>query len=371
MTCTGPLCASSSFIVTELLQLINLGIPVAHITWPRVSMISDKWISICHGGHSKRLTSGHTTAVTVLNLHHTLPQTWEANTTCAKMNPVNAVIALRAGQMFQIFNLETRKCCKKYKMSSNVDFWTWIDHSVIAIVTDIAVYHWDTENCDVPRRIFYRDARLTNAQVVNCIVDPTFNWLAVTGLFLEENRVAGITQVYSVVQNLSQTFEAHWVNIIYGKLQTNHHPTPILVVANRCWGKSGKLHVVELGPKVAENSALSFHTECFEFTDPWDRYDFPISIQVSLPLSLIYVVTKFGYLYLFDLETAIHLSSLSICPDIVFAATLNESQGIFVISRNGQVLSVDLKKEQLIKNINNVMKKPHIAERLRKSLENI
>lgn len=61
-------------------------------------------------------------------------------------------------------------------------------------------------------------------------------------------------------------------------------------------------------------------------------------MKVSLALGLVYVVTKFGYLYMCDFETAMPLCCCTICPDIVFSTALNqETQGIVAISRNGQV----------------------------------
>lgn len=61
------------------------------------------------------------------------------------MNPASKVIALRAGNILQIFNMEMKAKMKAHTMPSAVVFWTWIDTKTIALVTDTEVYHWSME----------------------------------------------------------------------------------------------------------------------------------------------------------------------------------------------------------------------------------
>lgn len=71
-----------------------------------------------------------------------------------------------------------------------------------------------------------------------------------------------------------------------------------------------------------------------EFAD-----DFPVSLQVSAKYGLIYVVTKLGLLFVYDLETATAVYRNRISPDPIFIAAVSESTGgFYAITRRGQVV---------------------------------
>ena len=61
-----------------------------------------------------------------------------------------------------------------------------------------------------------------------------------------------------------------------------------------------------------------------EFAD-----DFPVSLQTSGKYGLIYVVTKLGLLFVYDLETATAVYRNRISPDPIFIATASDSSGGF------------------------------------------
>uniref|UniRef100_T1J7J8 Clathrin heavy chain linker core motif domain-containing protein n=1 Tax=Strigamia maritima TaxID=126957 RepID=T1J7J8_STRMM len=386
--------------VTELLQLTHLGIPLEHITWPRVSMTSDNWICIRHtrkGRPGKEKNS----LVTVLNPYRAdFPQTWQTTAGSVKMNPWKPFIALKgvdlvlelkpnievvemssrqyekvrdksetksrictivitcdvnpmylweiptvtseiapSGSLFQVYDLESRQLHRKHRVPYSVIFWTWINARIIGLVTEAAVYHWDLSNGGAPIKVFYRHARLANAEVVNYLVDDSLRWHALSALNIDDNcRICGLIQLYSSDQNLSQPFEAHAVTFSKYKFQGNQSASTIMVVAVRGDGDTGKMHVIELGPYVEGNQAPLNLTETIKFEDQWEKYDFPVSVQVSSKFGLIYIMTKHGRIHLCDLETGVSLCSTVVSADIMFTAVLNsETHGIIAISRNGQV----------------------------------
>ncbi len=60
--------------------------------------------------------------------------------------------------------------------------------------------------------------------------------------------------------------------------------------------------------------------------------------QVSERYGLVYVVTKLGLLFVYDLETATAVYRNRISPDPIFLAAPSDSTGgIFAINRRGQV----------------------------------
>jgi clathrin heavy chain len=61
-----------------------------------------------------------------------------------------------------------------------------------------------------------------------------------------------------------------------------------------------------------------------EFSD-----DFPVSLQTSDKYGLIYVITKLGLLFVYDLETATAVYRNRISQDPIFIASASESTGGF------------------------------------------
>ncbi len=82
------------------------------------------------------------------------------------------------------------------------------------------------------------------------------------------------------------------------------------------------------GGAVKRNAELFFPAE---FAD-----DFPVSLQVSARFGLVYVVTKLGLLFVYDLESATAVYRNRISPDPIFLACGSDSTGgILAINRCG------------------------------------
>lgn len=68
-------------------------------------------------------------------------------------------------------------------------------------------------------------------------------------------------------------------------------------------------------------------------------------VQVSTEYGLLFVVTKYGYLYLCDMETGMCLCCTRISADVIFTSTLNtDTQGILGVTRAGQVGASEVNK---------------------------
>jgi clathrin heavy chain len=66
-----------------------------------------------------------------------------------------------------------------------------------------------------------------------------------------------------------------------------------------------------------------------EFAD-----DFPVAMQISQKYGLVYVVTKLGLLFVYDLETATAVYRNRISPDPIFlTAASTETGGFYAINR--------------------------------------
>nr|KAG5687623.1 hypothetical protein BaRGS_020024 [Batillaria attramentaria] len=286
------------------------------------------------------------------------------------MNPTQPIIALKAGFRFEVFNLDTKLLIGRTHLHEPVSYWTWLNSDIVAIVTDTAVFHWDLWQGDSPpERIFTRHHRLAFSEIVSYKADPSVKWLAITGLIPEDDRISGVTQLYSVDEDITQCISAHAVCFSFYHFAENPQPSTVFCVCSRDTQDHGKVHVIELGPYKAGNFAPRNVYDHVQFLDDMERYDFPISLQVSTEYGLLFVVTKYGYLYLCDMETAMCLCCTRISVDVIFTSTLNtDTQGILGVTRGGQVITVDLKKDGFISYLRETTKKSCSANRLEKAI---
>jgi clathrin heavy chain len=77
--------------------------------------------------------------------------------------------------------------------------------------------------------------------------------------------------------------------------------------------------------------------------------DFPVAMQVSSKYKVIYLVTKYGFIHLYDLETGTTIFMNRISSDTIFTtAPDSASSGIVGVNRKGQVLAVSVDDTTLI-----------------------
>ncbi|XP_076453102.1 clathrin heavy chain 2-like [Babylonia areolata] len=358
--------------INELVQLAHIGVPREQVTWSRVTLTSDKWISVRHD--SREELANRRATVTVLSPKEgTISYAGQTSADSVLMNPTQPIIALKAGFRFEIFNLDTKTLIGRTHLHEPVSFWTWLNSDIVAIVTDTAVFHWDMWQASninsTAERVFSRHHRLAFSEIVSYKADPSVKWLAITGLIPEDDRISGVTQLYSVDEDITQCISAHAVCFSHYQFADNPHPSTVFCVSSRDSQHHGKVHVIELGPYKPGNFAPRNVYDHIHFLDDMERYDFPISLQVSTEYGLLFVVTKYGYLYMCDMETAMCLCCTRISVDIIFTTSLNtDTQGILGVTRGGQVITVDLKKDGFISYLRETTKKSGSANRLEKAI---
>jgi clathrin heavy chain len=90
--------------------------------------------------------------------------------------------------------------------------------------------------------------------------------------------------------------------------------------------------------------------------------DFPVAMQISQKYGIIYLVTKFGFAHLYDLETGTCIYMNRISSETIFvAAEYEATSGVIVVNRKGQVLSVSVDENNLVPYIVNTIGNPELA----------
>ncbi|XP_041972062.1 clathrin heavy chain isoform X1 [Aricia agestis] len=348
----------------EHLQLTSIGINPASISFNTLTMESDKFICV-------REKVGDTSEVVIIDMADpTNPIRRPISADSAIMNPASKVIALKgkagveaAQKTLQIFNIEMKSKMKAHTMTEDVVFWKWISPNTLALVTKMSVYHWSMEGDSTPVKMFDRHSSLAECQIINYRTDPKQQWLLLVGISAQQNRVVGAMQLYSVERKCSQPIEGHAASFATFKAEGNAEPSTLFCFAVRT-AQGGKLHIIEVGQTPAGNQP--FPKKAVDVFFPAEaQNDFPVAMQVSPKYDVIYLITKYGYIHMYDIETGTCIYMNRISSDTIFVTAPHEAiGGIIGVNRKGQVLSVTVEEESIVPYINTVLQNPELALRL-------
>ncbi|KIV94317.1 hypothetical protein PV10_02093 [Exophiala mesophila] len=331
---------------TELVQLTNLGIAPQSISFNSCTLESDHFVCV-----RQKLDDQDKPQVIIINLKNNNEVTKRAITAdSAIMHFSREILALKAqGRTVQIFDLGNKSKLKSTVMNEDIVFWKWYNDRSLGLVTDSSVYHWDIfdPTQSAPVKLFERNANLNGCQIINYRVNDDDQWSVIVGISQKEGRVAGTMQLYSRNRGISQHIEGHAAAFGTYHAEGNATPYKLFTFAVRNASGQGKLHVVEIDH---DDNNPRFNKKAVDVYFPEEAVnDFPVAMQISKKYGIIYMITKYGFIHLYDLETASVIFMNRISSETIFiTAPDSESAGIVGINRKGQVLSVSVDENNII-----------------------
>ncbi|KAH8792706.1 hypothetical protein BGZ57DRAFT_872132 [Hyaloscypha finlandica] len=330
---------------TELVQLTNVGVQQGSIGFNSCTLESDSFL--CVREKKDEAAQPEVVIVDLKQANNVIRRPIKADS--AIMHWTKQIIALKAqARTLQIFDLGAKAKLKSATMNEDVVFWKWFSETSLGLVTDTAVYHWDVfdPNQPSPVEVFKRNQNLAGCQIINYRVSDDGKWMVVVGITQQQGRVVGAMQLYSRDRGISQAIEGHAA--AFGTLRLEGAPADTKVFTFSVRTATGaKLHIVEVDHQ-ASNPV--FPKKAVDVYFPAEAVnDFPVAMQVSQKYSIIYLVTKYGFIHLYDLETAACIFMNRISSETIFiTAPDSESAGILGVNRKGQVLSVSVDEATVI-----------------------
>ncbi|KAL7270849.1 Clathrin heavy chain [Rhizina undulata] len=328
---------------TELLSLTQFDIQQASIGFNTTTLESDRFICV------REKSDEAAAQVVIVDLHNgntVTRRTIKADS--AIMHWSKQIIALKAQRTLQIFNLEAKEKLKSHTMNEDVVFWKWISEKCLGLVTETSVYHWDVTDPAqaAPVKVFDRHMSLQGCQIINYRVNSDEKWMVVVGISQSQGRVVGSMQLYSRDRGISQAIEGHAAAFAELRIEGAPSDTKLFTFAVRT-AQGAKLHVVEVdhaqGNPVFQKKAVDVYFPAEAVND------FPVAMQISPRFSIIFLVTKYGFIHLYDLETGTCIFMNRISSETIFITAPHEAtSGIIGVNRKGQVLSVSVDENQII-----------------------
>lgn len=351
---------SAPVIFNEVLNVQQLGVPETSIKHGLTTMSSEKWI-VC-------VEPSQVTLIDLANNAQITRRPIQAE--AAVMNPTTNILALRSQTTLQIFNLDLKAKMKSYVMSETCVFWKWTSPKNLALVTATAVYHWSIEGSSDPVKVFDRHQTIgPSTQIINYQVSPDGKWCLLGGISQGAGGINGNMQLYSIEKRVSQPLQGHAGAFAKVNVLGRTDPAQVLCFhekkAESPPGEPPKFFVMEVGRDPSKGAP--FRLPPTNIPVPADAAtDFPVSLAVDQKDEVAFLLSKMGYLYLFDLHTGKPLYRGRVTQDTIFCTCSQESSGaVFGITvRKGSLLRFQLNGQALVPYITSTLRDNDLAIKL-------
>jgi len=337
-----------------------MGVPEGSIKHGATTMESEKWI-VCV----------EPTQVTMVDLQNGAQVTRRPiQAEAAVMNPSQNILALRSGTTVQIFNLDAKAKVKSHTMPEPLVFWKWTSSENLAMVTASSVYHWALAGDAQPAKMFDRHATLgPSTQIINYRISPDNKWCVLGGISQGAGgSINGNMQLFNLDKKLSQPLQGHAAAFATLKIPGREDAQVIVFHEKKADAQPGeppKLYVREVGRDPAKGAAFGIQPAAIPIPAE-AAADFPVSIQVDQKDEIAFMITKMGYIYMFDIHSGKTIYRARALNDTVFVTCPQESTGaVFGITvRKGQVLRFQINGPALVPYILNTLRDNELALKL-------
>jgi len=128
--------------------------------------------------------------------------------------------------------------------------------------------------------------------------------------------------------------------------------------------QGGKLHITEVGQTSTGNQPYS-KKDVVVFFPPEAHDDFPVAMQASKKYDVLYLITKYGYIHIYDVDTGTCLFMNRISASTIFVTAPHEpTSGIIGVNRKGQVLSVTVDEENIVQYVSSTLNNAELAYKI-------
>ncbi|KAG6606583.1 clathrin heavy chain [Phytophthora cinnamomi] len=342
----------------EILNLNALGVSLEHVKPATTTMESDKVVCVC-----EQMEGQGSVVIVDLSEGNTV-QRRPIYADAAIMNPLKKIIALRTENQLQIFDIDSCKKLKSHQMAEAVDFWCWISATTIAVVTPTAVFHWSIEADLPPAKLFYRSANLgTEMQIVSYQASVDNHWVLLVGTSQGQGgRAIGSMQLYSMEKKVSQVLQGYAGTFTQMKPRGRlDNAQVVLFAGTKAEGLPTQLFSMEVGRESDIGDTFHFASKPIPY-DTEAKNDFPVSIRASPGDDIVYMITKMGYLFLFDAHSGTLIYRACVIQDTPFVTCLDSrSKGVLGITRRGQLLHFEINRETLVPYVLHSLRDPKLA----------
>ena len=202
-----------------------------------------------------------------------------------------------------MFNLDTKAKVKHCEVPEAIRFWKWIGEDELGIVGKTNVYHTNINNGTPPTKIFEQEAKFGTCQIMNYGIDSSEKWCYLIGIYQgANNAICCHMQLFFTEkkqQQMLEGFAACFTDMPVTEA-TAHKNSLFCFCEKKAGENTQKLHVMEIGAP-AEGQQKVKKTCDIQMTQDGD---FPVLMQDCPKYGVLFMITKFGNLYMFEVSSA-------------------------------------------------------------------
>lgn len=276
-----------------------------------------------------------------------------------------------------VYNMDSKEKVLSCIVPDQIKFWKWIDDKLLGIVGNKSAYHLSlegvsgTDNKLSAEKMFDREGIFgpgNQVQVINYSFLNSKKFGFIVGLSKKTEgtgfTIGGNVQLTSTAIGKSQFFEGY--SACFGKARVGDELTDIELFAFSEKTKlSGKLTISEIG---ASTGPQKFK-QVIEMSYPEGHdSDFPIFMNIESNLGLLFLFTKQGLLFVFEIsEGALLLRSRVSESQLIMGCGTSSSKGCLVLAKAGNIISVLVDEQALtdfVRNSSHIKNNTNIAKKL-------
>ena len=182
--------------------------------------------------------------------------------------------------------------------------------------------------------------------------DATGTWCFLVGLYPNEKKeILSHIQLYNTEKKVTMPLEGY--TACFADMPVTDAPgNPKNALFCFCERKANEAHqtlrITEIGNPPAGQA--KFKTECQIQLAQDAPGDFPIFMQAANKYGLIFMITKAGYLYLYEASKGSLVYRQRITDQLIIASTRNNNtDGMICINKTGQVIAINIDADNLVK----------------------
>ncbi|KAM3137112.1 hypothetical protein pb186bvf_010840 [Paramecium bursaria] len=245
----------------------------------------------------------------------------------------NSIVALRQFNYdnnmtnIQIYNMNLREKLFDKNFDLKVEFWKFLKDQII-IVSQTTVSYLDIQEQD-SKHLFERSGQFQQGQtqIIGFDSDPQQNWFALKGISPGiEYNVEGHIQLYSKEKNISQYINGFACGFGKAKLHSDTYESSLIALSqNGTDQNQKKLNIIEIDQPPEGN----FKWKCQITIYEQQINDFPLFMHIFQNLGLVMMITKSGFLQIYEISEQVRVFSEKITNGTIFAGIQNQEGDAF------------------------------------------
>ena len=274
-----------------------------------------------------------------------------------------------------IYNMDTKEKISISQIPEGIRFWNWVNKNLLALVGNNGVYHINldgvtgTNNNIKANNVYNREGALSGqngpVQIINYSVDEVSGFSFIVALGKIDGAIGGHIQLTSLSMKKSQFLKGF--NAAFGRTkihdQLNYSHLFAYIEKN---GLEGKLTISEIGKPPM--GAKKFKTIIDVVFPEGHQSDFPIFMTFQNDLGLIFLLTKHGLLFVFEVSEGSLLLRSRVSENHLLTGCCNlESKGCLLLAKNGDLIHIEVVEQAMvnfIKNSTHIKNNTNVAQKL-------